>query len=231
MKIEFEIPVLYMDEFIIAVEKPVGLAVHKNDFMPHDAPYLTKLVGEITGRWIFNVHRLDARTSGVIVLTFSSEMAHQLTMQFERREVLKIYIAVVQGYPGEGVFNNEVRVKNRSQHKMPAVTRFSTLETNELDIQHKEKNKVELSMVEIIPETGRWHQIRQHFANNRFDIIGDTFHGDFALNRIIGEATGISRLMLHASTLRLSHPHTRELIEFTSPAPADFRTLMDLHTL
>ncbi len=126
MKIEYEIAVLYMDEFLIVVDKPAGLAVHKNDFMPHDAPYLTKLVGEITGHRIFNVHRLDARTSGVIILAFTSEMAHQLTVQFENKEVSKKYVAVVQGNPGEGIFNNEVRVKKGAKHRKPAVTRYKT---------------------------------------------------------------------------------------------------------
>jgi tRNA pseudouridine65 synthase len=227
MKIEYEIPVLYQDEFLIVVEKPVGLAVHKNDFMPHDAPYLTKQVGEITGRRIFNVHRLDARTSGVIMLAFSSEMAHQLTVQFEHKEVFKKYVAVVQGNPGEGVFNNEVRVKKRSQQRMPAVTRYTTLESVELNLKYKEIEKAELSLVDIIPETGRWHQIRQHFAHNRHDIIGDTYHGNFALNRIIGEATGIRRLLLHATDLHLAHPHTGKVMEFKSAVPSDFRTVMN----
>lgn len=227
MKIDYQIPVLYKDEFLIVVEKPAGLSVHKNDFMPHDAPYLTKLVGENTGRRIFNVHRLDARTSGVIVLAFSSEMAHQLTVQFEHKEVFKKYVAVVQGNPGEGVFNIEVRVKKRSQQRMPAVTRYRTLESVELDLKYKETEKVVLSLIDIIPETGRWHQIRQHFAHFRFDIIGDTYHGNFALNRIIGNVTGVSRLLLHASELRLTHPNNRELIEFTSPVPSDFRTVMN----
>jgi tRNA pseudouridine65 synthase len=227
MKIEYEIPVLYIDEFLIVVDKPAGLAVHKNDFMSHDAPYLTKLVGEITGRRIFNVHRLDARTSGVIVLAFSSEMAHQLTVQFERKEVSKKYIAVVQGNPGAGVFNNEVRVKKRAQQLMTAVTRFQTVETVELDIKNKENENIVLSMVDIIPETGRWHQIRQHFAQNRCDIIGDTYHGNFALNRIIKELTGISRLLLHSSALRLNHPHYNKDMEIISSAPSDFRTVMD----
>jgi tRNA pseudouridine65 synthase len=227
MKKEYEIPVLYQDEFLIAVEKPVGLSVHKNDFMPHDAPYLTKLVGEITGRRIFNVHRLDARTSGVIVLAFSSEMAHQLTVQFEHKEVNKKYVAVVQGNPGEGVFNNDVRVKKRSQQRLSAVTRYMTVETVDLGLKYKENEKTELSLVDVIPETGRWHQIRQHFAYNHFDIIGDTYHGNFALNRIIAEVTGISRLLLHASDLRLTHPHKREVMEYTSPVPSDFRTVMN----
>jgi tRNA pseudouridine65 synthase len=227
MKIEYEIPVLYRDEFLIVVDKPIGLAVHKNDFMPHDAPYLTKLVGELTGCRIFNVHRLDARTSGVIVLAFSSEMAHQLTVQFERKEVSKKYVAVVQGNPGEGIFNKEVRVKKHAQNRMQAVTHYKTVETVELDIKNKENENVILSLVDIIPETGRWHQIRQHFAQNRFDIIGDTYHGNFSLNRIINELTGISRLLLHSSSLRMNHPHENKTLEISSPVPPDFRTVMN----
>ena len=72
---QFEIPIFFQDEHIIVVDKAAELPVHKNDFMPHDAPYLTKLVGDLTGPWIFNVHRLDSKTSGLIVLTFSSEAA------------------------------------------------------------------------------------------------------------------------------------------------------------
>jgi tRNA pseudouridine65 synthase len=101
----FDIPVLYQDEQIILVDKPEGLAVHKNDFMPHDAPCLTKLLGDITGKWIHNVHRLDAKTSGVMVLAFSSEIARELSLQFERKEVAKKYVAVVQGNPGIGTFS------------------------------------------------------------------------------------------------------------------------------
>ncbi|MCD6355263.1 MAG: hypothetical protein J7L95_06920 [Prolixibacteraceae bacterium] len=96
----YEIPILFRDDHIIVVEKPVDLPVHKNDFMPHDAPYLTKLIGELTGKWIYNVHRLDSKTSGVIVLAFSSEVAHELTLQFERKEVAKTYFALVEGTPG-----------------------------------------------------------------------------------------------------------------------------------
>ena len=66
-----EIPILFQDEHLIVVNKPINLAVHKNDFMQHDAPYLTKEIGDLIGKWILNVHRLDSKTSGVIVLAFS----------------------------------------------------------------------------------------------------------------------------------------------------------------
>jgi tRNA pseudouridine65 synthase len=223
----FEIPVLYQDDQIIVVDKPAGLAVHKNDFMPHDAPYLTKLLGDVTGKWIYNVHRLDAKTSGVMVLALSSETANQLTLQFERKEVAKKYIAVVQGKPDEGTFSDKVLVKKKSKFKKPAVTHFKTLRSIETDISYKEKNNIVLSLVEIIPETGRWHQIRQHFAKNHFDIVGDSHHGDFTLNKIIAGKTGVNRLLLHASLLEFTHPETQTRKAFISPAPAEIERVLE----
>ena len=227
MENTFHIPVLYHDEQLIVVEKPAGLAVHKNDFMPHDAPYLTKLLGDITGKWIYNVHRLDSKTSGVMVLAFSPEMARELTLQFERREVQKKYIAVVQGNPGDGTFTDKVLVKKKTKFKKPATTHFKTLQWVQTNISYKEKSAVVLSLVEIIPETGRWHQIRQHFAKNRYDIVGDSHHGDFTLNKIIAEKTGLNRLLLHASSLQFVHPATNRQEVFASSVPVEFGQLLD----
>ncbi|QGY47162.1 hypothetical protein GM418_26910 [Maribellus comscasis] len=226
MKESFNIPIIFQDEQLIAVEKPVDLPVHKNDFMPHDAPYLTKLLGEITQKWVYNVHRLDSKTSGVIVLAFSSEMAKELTLQFERKEVQKTYFAIVQGNPGEGKFESKVLVKKKSKFKKPAVTNFKTLQTVQTDISYKEKENVQLSLVEIQPETGRWHQIRQHFTQNHFDILGDTHHGDFTLNKIITEKTGVKRLFLHAGQLKIKHPALEEELTFSSDLPKEFQQVL-----
>lgn len=217
-----EIPIIYRDEHLIVVDKPVDLPVHKNDFMPHDADYLTKLVGDLIGQWIYNVHRLDSKTSGLIVLAFSSEVAHQMALLFERREIQKKYMAIVQGNPGEGKFETKVVVKKKSKFKKPALTNFQTVKTVETGISYDEKINILLSLVEITPETGRWHQIRQHFAQHRFDILGDTHHGDFTLNKIITEKTGIKRLFLHASNLEFIHPVTNEPLKFQSRLPEEF---------
>ncbi len=227
MKEIFNIPVLYQDEHILVVEKPSGLPVHKNDFMPHDAPYLTKLLGEITGKRIYNVHRLDSKTSGVMVLTFSSEIAREITLQFERKEVQKKYLAVVQGNPGFGTFCNKVLVKKKSKFKKEAVTHFQTLNSVQTSISYKDKNNIILSLVEITPETGRWHQLRQHFAKNRFDIVGDAHHGDFTLNKIITEKTGINRLLLHATSLAFVPPGASKAETFISSAPAEFKQIFE----
>ncbi|MCB2194378.1 MAG: hypothetical protein KQH79_00875 [Bacteroidetes bacterium] len=219
---EFEnIPLLFQDEYIIVCNKPVNLPVHKNDFMPHDAPYLTKLVGKMLDKSVYNVHRLDSKTSGVIVLALSPEIAKNITLQFERKEVEKTYYALVKGNPGSGTFIENVLIKKRGKKK-PAITHFKTIETIKTDISYKEFENIELSLVEVKPETGRWHQIRQHFAMHRFDILGDTHHGDWTLNRIITEKTGIKRLFLHAKQLTFTHPKTNETLDFEVQTPEEF---------
>ncbi len=222
-----EIPVLYQDEYLIAVNKPVDLPVHKNDFMPHDADYLTKLIGDMTGKWIYNVHRLDSKTSGVIVLAFSTEVAHQMALLFEQKKIRKKYIAIVQGEPEEGSFDRKVLVKKKSKFKKPAVTNYRTVKTIQTNISYKEKENVKLSLVNIEPETGRWHQIRQHFAQHQFDILGDSHHGDFTLNKIVTEQTGIKRLFLHAAELEFDHPVTNEKLNITCDLPEEFDQVLN----
>lgn len=227
MENTFLIPILFQDEHLIVVNKPINLPVHKNDFMPHDAPYLTKLLGDLTGKWILNVHRLDSKTSGIMVLAFSTEIAHELTLQFERKEVQKTYYAVVQGNPGKGSFDRKVLVKKKSKFKKPALTHYKTLQTVQTNISYKEKENIQLSLVEITPVTGRWHQLRQHFAQNMFDIVGDTHHGDFTLNKIITEKTSSKRLLLHAGKLEFKHPVTNEMINFEADLPKEMDTVLN----
>lgn len=227
--VEKDIQILYQDKSIIAVNKPVDLPVHKNDFMANDAPYLTKLIGDKLGKWIYNVHRLDSKTSGVIVLSLTPEIAKNITLQFERKEVEKTYYALVLGEPGQGVFDAKVTVKKKSKFKKPARTNFTTLKTFSTGISYKDTVGARFSLVEIKPETGRWHQIRQHFAQNRHDIIGDTHHGDFTFNKIITAETSCKRLFLHAGSLVIHHPVSNEKITFEADLPDEFKTLMEYY--
>lgn len=222
-----EIKVIYQDEHLIVVDKPVDLPVHKNDFMPNDAAYLTKLVGDMTGQWIYNVHRLDSKTSGVIVLAFSTEVAHEMALKFERKEVQKTYHAIVLGNPGSGIFDKKVVVKKKSKFKKPAITRYETLRTVSTNISYKEKQGVHLSLVKVMPETGRWHQIRQHFAQNHNDILGDSHHGDFTLNKLVIADTQIRRLFLHASSLKFQHPVSGEALSFEAELPLEYNIVLN----
>ncbi|MFP4025097.1 MAG: RluA family pseudouridine synthase [Thiohalospira sp.] len=217
--------IIYQDQYLLVCNKPPNLPVHKNDFMPHDAPYLTKQIGQLLNKSVYNVHRLDSKTSGLIVLAFSPEIAKNLTLQFEHKEVEKTYYALVKGNPESGTFNEDVLIKKRGKKK-PAITHFKTLESIKTNICYKEFENINLSLVEIKPETGRWHQIRQHFAMHRFDILGDTHHGDWTLNRIITEKTGIKRLFLHAGKLTFTHPVSQQKISFDATIPDGFQKVL-----
>lgn len=220
------IPILFQDEHLIVVDKPVDLPVHKNKHMAYDAPYLTKLVGDQSGKWVYNVHRLDAKTSGVVLLAFSSEMARELTRQFEKRTVGKSYLAIVKGIPGTGVFDQPVLDRKKGK-RVTAETHYQTLKTIRTDLSSKGVDDLDLSLLSLEPRTGRWHQLRQHCAQQRYDIIGDTQHGDWTLNRLITDRTGAHRLCLHAHQLRFQHPVTAEIMEPEAEMPAVFNELLD----
>lgn len=218
--------IVYRDEAIVVVDKPIGLPIHKTQGMAHDADYLTKVVGLELGCSVYNVHRIDAKTSGVVVLALTPDVATELTQQFEQKVVEKSYRAIVRGVPGEGTFDQKVRNKGKAGSKN-AVSHYKTLKTIRTSICYKSFENIELSLVEMRPETGRWHQLRQHFAFHRYDIIGDNEHGDRMLNKIIEENLAYKRLYLHAASLSFRHPENKEVRTFTSELPDTFLKLFE----
>jgi len=223
--------IIYHDEVVVAVNKPVDLPIHKNDFMPADAEYLTKQVGQLTGLSVYPVHRLDAKTSGVVILALNRDVAAVLAKQFEQRTVKKTYLMVCKGIPGEGAFDNPVLIKKKKK-RQSALTKYKTLKTIDTFISYKNDENVSLSLVRAQPETGRWHQLRQHLAMNRTDILGDTQHGDWTLNKIMTELTDVKRLLLHATQLEFLHPVSKQKISLEAEMPKAFdEVLMQLEGL
>lgn len=220
-----KIPILFQDDAIVVVDKPVDLPTHKNKHLAYDAPYLTKLVGDQVGQWVYNVHRLDAKTSGIMVLALSSEIAKTVTRQFEERTVVKTYRAIVKGLPGEGIFDQPVLDRKKGR-RVQAQTDYRTLATFTTNLSSKGLDNVPLSLLELTPHTGRWHQIRQHCSQQRYDIIGDTQHGDWTLNRLITETTKVQRLCLHAHRLHFRHPVSGEEVEYVAEQPEAFETIL-----
>jgi len=219
-----EIKILYEDSGFLIVCKPSGIAVHHTDGMPHDEPVLLSILGKQLNISLYNVHRLDAKTSGLIVVAKDQDSAKILTSMFESRRVEKEYLALVRGTPPKiGEFNSTVQNKAKGK-QVSAITRFEVMETYQTNISYKSFENIPLSLVRIEPQTGRWHQIRQHFAYHRFDILGDNHHGDRMLNHIVESISGVKRLYLHASRLRFVHPKTNETIELQCQLPDEFQT-------
>jgi len=201
---------LYADEHLAIVDKPSGLPVH-----PGWAPARETAVGaarRLLGRFVFPVHRLDRGASGALMFALSSEIAAALHPMFEEGRVDKRYLALVRGVAPEQVTVDHPIPRREAGPRVPAVTRVRRLAVATAE---------RLSLVEATPLTGRLHQVRRHLKHLGHPVIGDANYGKGALNRDLAARLGLSRLCLHAASLRFAHPVTGAEIFVAAPLPDD----------
>ena len=203
-----EIPFLYQDATLLAINKPSGLAVHRG--AAWDRVVALGIVRDLVGHHVHAVHRLDRATSGALLFALDPETARLMYAKFEAGEVGKRYLALVRGIPPEeGVIDHPIpRVEDGP--RVPAVTEFRRLATFE-----------RYALVEARPLTGRLHQIRRHFKHISHPLIGDVRYGKGEHNRLFRERFGLHRLALHALELAFDHPGTGERLRIVAPVPED----------
>ena len=201
------IDIVFDDEAVLAVNKPAGLLVHRSSIAADERDFLLDRLQTQVGGPLFLAHRLDRATSGVVLLAKSRAVAGELGRQFMRRSVVKRYLAVVRGWPdAEGTIDHALPdVRERSPRK-PALTRWRTLATTTVPIELGRYPEQRYALVEALPETGRYRQIRKHFHHVSHHIVGDTSHGRGDHNRLWRIHFGVHRLLLHAWRLELAHP-------------------------
>jgi len=211
--------ILFEDDHLIAINKPDGMVVHPapgnwsktfvNALLHHcrDLPNTPDNIRPGV------VHRLDKQTTGVLVAAKSLFAQQHLINQFANREVVKTYLALCAGRPGEGEVSAPIARHPVHRKKMAvieggkaAVSRYETLAYND-----------QFSLVQISPLTGRTHQIRVHMNHLGFPILGDAVYGHASFNQKLGA----QRQMLHASELTLQHPVTGDTLTFHAPMPHD----------
>lgn len=196
--------ILYMDESVVAVNKPPGMLVHRSHLDRHSPTVLRELRG-LTGKMVWPVHRLDRPTSGMLLMTFSNELAAVLNDDFRHRRVEKEYLAVVRGYTDQGA-KIDHPVKNSRGNPKDAVSHYEKVAEVELPIPVGRYETARYSLVRVKPQTGRYHQIRQHFHHISHPIAGDTVYGDGRHNRFFREHLACRRLLLFAVSLAFTHP-------------------------
>lgn len=227
---------LYEDSDLLAVHKPAGIATMHDAARP-DMPDLHAWLESQAGRlWV--VHRLDRETSGVVVFA-RNEAAHRaLCAQFEERDVIKIYHAILVGNPpwSERMVDAPLRADADRRHRTvvdivsgkPAITHFRVLQRLK-----------RFTLVEARPETGRTHQIRVHAALLGHPVAVDDLYGDgrpiflsqhkpdYRPSRSEEEQPLLGRLALHAAQLRFQHPRTGEVIDLSAPYAKDFNATLN----
>jgi 23S rRNA pseudouridine1911/1915/1917 synthase len=221
--------VVYEDADIVVVDKPPGVAAHptpgwtgptvREGLLAAGHSIATSGAAERQGI----VHRLDASTSGLMVLAKSERAYSALKRAFRDREVDKVYHALVQGHPDplRGTVDAPIGRHPSGDGRFavvaggrPSVTHYDTLEAFRA-----------ASLAEIILETGRTHQIRVHMAAIRHPCVGDRLYG---ADPVLAAHLGLTRQWLHAVRLGFAHPADGRRVEFTSEYPADLAHALEV---
>lgn len=229
--------IIYQDEYMIAVNKPAGMLVHRSWLDSKETVFVMQTLRDQIGQYVYPIHRLDRPTSGILLFALSSEVARLLATQFENHQLEKTYHAIVRGYLTDEqtidypLLEELDKIADKHATREPVlqecITHCRPIATVECPVPIGRYETARFSLVELTPETGRKHQLRRHMSHLRHPIIGDSKHGDLWQNRGVTEHFAVSRLMLHASQLNLNHPITEENISLIAPWDAQWRSLTE----
>ncbi len=217
--------IIYRDEHLIAINKPHGLLVHRSKIASDADEFAVQMLRDQIGQHVFPIHRLDRKTSGVLLFSLNENMLKSMQKLFAERMVSKQYLAIVRGYTDDSG-TIDYALTNEQGKTQEAVTTYHTLARAELPIPFGKHQTSRYSLVEVHPQTGRYHQIRKHMAHILHPIIGDRPHGCNKQNKLFKEKYGLMTMMLHASHLSFTHPATEKRTEIASKIHEEFEKMM-----
>ena len=211
--------IIFEDEDILLVEKPAGLLSIATNKMEPDTLH-SRCVDYVKSKdpsnWCFIVHRLDRETSGIMLLAYSKNNKEYLQEQFAERSVYRTYYALVEGQlPSKRGTEVEwlLEDKNLRVKKVNPKTKMSKQAITHWEVM---KENQETSLVRIMIDTGRRHQIRMAMKSLETPVVGDSLHG--------AETDPLGRICLHASSLEFLHPRTDEPVRFETRVPFDAKS-------
>lgn len=216
-----EIETLYQDEHLVIINKPGGLLSLSGKSQHNGDSVHRRLVQIYPGCTL--VHRLDFGTSGVMIVARSKAINALLCQQFSQRTVIKQYVALLCGHldHNSGVIDAAIakdpalfpRVSICPVRGRPARSHYRVIE--QFYRKQEDESFVPVTRVQLIPETGRTHQLRVHCQHLGYPILGCDLYG----GRLLPGAGSATRLMLHASALHFVHPVSAGRIEVRSACP------------
>ncbi len=243
--------ILYEDDDLVVVNKPVGMVVHPS--RGHWSGTLVAALAYHFGGQLSSVrgpmrpgivHRLDRDTSGVILVAKNDVIHGKLAALFERRQIHKEYVAIVQGRPhlDRDMIDAAIGFHPKVKEKM-CVAAFHDPDAKEAQTFYEVIKRYEkMAVVRCLPKTGRTHQIRVHLAHTGYPIVCDRMYGGrkrITREELLGErpvalnddppagTVLLDRQALHASKLAFVHPATGEDLTVTAPLPADMQAVVD----
>lgn len=219
--------ILFRDEYLIAINKPHGLLVHRSSIANDASEFALQLLRDQIGQPVYPAHRLDRKTGGILLFSLDKETDKRTQPLFQDKKMDKRYLSVLRGYcPEEGTIDYPLLKENGTSQD--AITHYKRLATAEIDVPQGKFSTSRYSLVEANPETGRMHQLRRHFAHIMYPIIGDRPHGCNKQNKLWKEKFEMDTMLLHASSLTFLHPWTEEKIEIKSKLNSEFYRVLEI---
>ncbi len=245
-----EFPILFEDDFVLAIDKPAGVAVHGGSGVSFGVIEQLRMARP-EADFLELVHRLDRETSGILLIAKRRMALKLLQEQFRERETDKVYLVLVKGdwAPNKRVIDKalhkyliegkpgtsglgERRVKI-VPNEHPDAMRSVTLVKVKAQIPASAGSPhTPFTLLEVTIKTGRTHQIRVHLAGEGHPIAGDDKYGDFELNKTLqktlaGQAS-LKRMFLHAWSLKFNHPKLRKVIHLQAALPDELQQFLEL---
>ena len=222
--------ICYQDDYLIAVNKPCNILVHRSYMarnMDAQATLLDLLEAQLTQK-LYPLHRLDRKTSGVLLLAKKRQEVAVFQSLFVHNKIQKTYHAIVRGHaPESGVINSPVKGRDANGYK-EACTVYKKLKEITLPIPVHPYQNARYSLLELKPTTGRLHQLRIHLNKISHPILGDPKYGDRCHNRMFASNFKTPQLFLHALSLEFIHPITKSRISIHSSFPSHYINLLSL---
>jgi tRNA pseudouridine65 synthase len=209
------------------VNKPNNFLIHQSHYARNivEITLLQKLESQL-GYPVYPLHRLDRKTSGIIILLKDKSRVAEFQELFSSKTIQKTYFAIVRRFsPERGEINSPVKEDDNGIYK-DALTKFETLAQIELPIAVNLHNTSRYSLIKLMPHTGRMHQLRKHMNKINHPIIGDPKYGDRFHNRMFEKEFGSTYLLLHAHQIEFIHPISKHQMNLAADFTDTWKTLL-----
>lgn len=222
-----ELEILYKDNFLVAINKPHGLLVHRSKIARDADVFALQLLRDQIGQHVYPCHRIDRKTAGVLLFALNEEVDKMMKSLFAENKISKIYRCILRGYTAaEEII--DYPLKRDDGKVQEAITKYRTIKHSEVPLQIGKFPTSRYSLVEAYPQTGRMHQLRKHFAHILHPIIGDRPHGCNKQNRFFKQEFSMDTMMLHAQSIQFIHPVTKKEVIIEAKASAEFVRVQQL---
>lgn len=201
--------ILYSDDKIVIIDKPSGILVHSHPRFPDEIPLVQRVRDQI-GQPVWPVHRLDRQTSGILIFALSPEFIEPMSEAL--RQGQKTYWAFVRGtFPHHESMTVDTPIKGKEALSIVRCLGRCA--------------EPRCSLLEVLPRTGRNHQVRRHVRDLHHPILHDGDHGDSRVNRWWRENMGLKRLALHAGVIDI--PYNDKQMRLHTPLPQNLRIVFE----